>query len=372
MEGAEYSRAYSDVGDDGEWVLERVLSHRMGRNRGECSFDWDSAGAPSGSATRVREYQCKWRGYTEPTWETAAALDRLGCGDEVAAYDNSVRTREHSTSRRRASESGAHPAAVPAPGCGPAARRLAQSQRALLESLYPYETSIGPDFHADLQRHWRVVTDVAYVAPLARTAAFLRAWGGNLDTVAPAIVYHGTRDASVDGICAHGLVVPNTDGHGVTVANGNVYGEGIYTACDGFTASAYSTAFMFVCLGLVGLQFASTRSGADIGVPRNFVIFGDADHVLPLYLVRWGNGVPSASFKPRMHTTPEFLIRCARGVPECARTETLEIAVEEERVGRELNARTDAVLHKHFRNAGPKMLRRARIEVRRLLQGPVQ
>jgi hypothetical protein len=66
------------------------------------------------------------------------------------------------------------------------------------------------------------------------------------------------------------------------------------------------------------------------------------------------------------------LIRCARGVSDCARTEALENAVEEERVERELDSRTDAVLRKHFRNAGPKMLRRARIEVRRLLQGQVQ
>jgi hypothetical protein len=73
-----------------------------------------------------------------------------------------------------------------------------------------------------------------------------------------------------------------------------------------------------------------------------------------------------------MHTTPEPLIRCARGAPDWARTVDLKNAVEEQRAERELEARADAVLHKHFRNAGPKMLRRARVEVRQLLQGQAQ
>jgi hypothetical protein len=393
MEGAEYSRAYSDVGDDGEWVLERILSHRAGRNRGEPSFDCETA-----LGARVREYQCKWRGYTEPTWETAATLDRLGCSDEVALYDYVARLREdfhhantHTYSYRFQPGSTA-PAPINATGAVPyrhcihmpemdeEAHALAQSQAALLRRCFPYSRKhIGAVVTAALNAAGRVATDVAFVAPPARVAAFFAEWGGNIQDVAPSVVFHGTRKHNVGGICSHGLVVPGTAGHTVTVQTGSGYGVGIYTAIDATTSLMYGNEFLFVCIGLIGPNFVTTRAGVNDGMPYNFVVFGNADHVLPLYLVRHVISSDVNSPPPlRMHDSAEVMLDLlgssarSKAATRAARMAALQAAIDEQRADRELDARTDAVLHKHFRNTGPKMLRRARVEVRQLLQGQAQ
>jgi hypothetical protein len=138
----------------------------------------------------------------------------------------------------------------------------------------------------------------------------------------------------------------------------------------------YGNEFLFVCIGLVGPNFATTRAGQNDGVPYNFVIFGNADHVLPLYLVRYvdaSNVNCRSPPPPRTHENAEAMLGMFSSSvrARAARMAAIKVAVEEQRAERELDARTDAVLHKHFRNAGPKMLRRARIEVRQLLQGQV-
>jgi hypothetical protein len=84
------------------------------------------------------------------------------------------------------------------------------------------------------------------------------------------------------------LAVPGSQS-GVAVVNGSTYGVAIYTASDAMTSNSYAPeGYMFVCLGLVGPQFASvTQDGqADSALPPNFVLFKRATHVLPVWLVR--------------------------------------------------------------------------------------
>jgi hypothetical protein len=104
----------------------------------------------------------------------------------------------------------------------------------------------------------------------------------------PTVVFHGTRVGSVASIFDNGLAVPGSRS-GVPVVNGSAYGVAIYTARDAMTSNGYAPeGFMFVCLGLVGPQFASvTQDGqADSKVPTNFVLFKRATYVLPVWLVR--------------------------------------------------------------------------------------
>jgi hypothetical protein len=371
------------VGDDGEWVLERVLSHRMGRHRGERSFDWDSAGAPSGSATRVREYQCKWRGYTEPTWETAAVLDRLGCGDEVAAYERVIRERAS--------------AALAQSRQGPKKRKWRPArcnltlakQRELLQSLFPFTGRVENNIANDLRQVGRYVTDVAFVAPAARTMAFFQHWGGNIDRVAPAIVYHGTREGNVPGICAHGLLIPGT-GTGVRVINGSAYGAGVYTASNAITSTSYMcpAGFMFICAGLVGPLFASTRTGGTLApggstIPHDFVIFQQSSYVVPLWLVRVAT---SDAGPPVAHPTIDAMLTrfglapaeppvfaSANNVAANALTKAPVALAPPVMDARTAQARADEIMHKHYRQAPPKMQRKLRYSLQQLvLNGSVK
>jgi hypothetical protein len=386
MEGAEYSRAHSDVGDDGEWVLERILNHRMGRNRGECSFDWDSAGAPSGSATRVREYQCKWRGYTEATWETAAALDRLGCGDEVAAYERII--------RQRVSDALALSRHGPAlqKYC-PRSKLVLAKQRELLRSLFPFSGRIADNIAKDLYQTGHCVTDVAFVAPAARTMEFFHHWGGNIEKIAPAIVYHGTREANVPGICAHGLLAPGV-GNDVRTVHGAAYGVGVYTASDASTSVPYMcpAGFMFICAGLVGRRFTTTRTGgshmAGRGtVPHGFVIFQMSSHVVPLWLVRIGM---RGAGPPVVHPTVDAMLarfgltpvdpataaaaHGAAGTSAQATCPKAPVAAPAAAMDeRAAQARADEIMHKHYRQAPPKMQRKLRYSLQQLvLNGSVK
>eukprot|EP00005_Dracoamoeba_jomungandri_P006392 CAMPEP_0174262456 /NCGR_PEP_ID=MMETSP0439-20130205/12983_1 /TAXON_ID=0 /ORGANISM="Stereomyxa ramosa, Strain Chinc5" /LENGTH=492 /DNA_ID=CAMNT_0015347165 /DNA_START=48 /DNA_END=1522 /DNA_ORIENTATION=- len=69
----------------------------------------------------------------------------------------------------------------------------------------------------------------------------------NLGKHPPTLAFHGTRVDNIEPICKNGFYLPGT--HGVSVANGNVYGRGIYTSRTASYSSYYARGAnkMLVC-----------------------------------------------------------------------------------------------------------------------------
>jgi hypothetical protein len=256
----------------------------------------------------------------------------------------------------------------------------------MLQSLFSFDTVVGPKIAKDLNPLDYRVTDAVFVAPTVRTAAFFRHWGGNIKTVAPAIVYHGTRKENVPGICAHGLIVPGT-GHGVKKVNGAAYGTGIYTATEAPTSTTYMcpAGFMFICAGLVGPRFASTLTwGTPVAgrgfVPHGFVIFQHNSYVVPLWLVRVA---PRSAGPPFVHPTAHAMLsrfglnRVNAAAVDCdsiaagsagvapAKSPTAAPAGAMDELTAQ--ARADEIMHKHYRQAPPKMQRKLRYSLQQLV-----
>jgi hypothetical protein len=92
----------------------------------------------------------------------------------------------------------------------------------------------------------------------------------------PVLGFHGTSLSNMQSICNEGLLVPGVDG--IRVANGNVFGQGIYTSTNPTISTSYmrGTCTMFACAVLEGT--GTTRHG-------NLLVSPNKSLVLPLFLV---------------------------------------------------------------------------------------
>ena len=301
--GASFSREYSDVGADGDWVLECVLRRRnmveeaAGDNddNGSDGYDYDDADGDDAvgySATKQRainnskvpHYLCKWKWYAAPTWESRRALLDLGHGDKLRAYD-----AEHSDAAARAKRvAKANKKAQYVIWCGlPVVAN--GYKHTIFEELFPDALSFITDsFERTAGTNNLRITSIANVAPPAAAALFLSEWQ-RLPNSSVVRVFHGTAGSFVPAICSMGLVVPGA--RGCTVANGSAYGVGIYTARAPDVSIAYTkgSEVMFVCVGLVD---ASLESAGRVRTPASYCVFFESALVVPVWLVRFEPRLP--------------------------------------------------------------------------------
>ena len=103
-------------------------------------------------------------------------------------------------------------------------------------------------------------------------------------------VFHGTSSQSViNSIMREGFRV---GGKGVAVANGSVYGRGVYTATGPDTPMgtyAASTSRVILSRALTGREGPQEGVGVDMWRPRtDWAVFADPHALLPMYVLRYG------------------------------------------------------------------------------------
>jgi len=340
--------------EEAAWILERFLKRR--REAVEVAdddvdpallVDNDDAAAAALQGRRVAPakrttwvYQCKWRGYDEPTWETRALLEDEGFGPEADWFDAwlakgqkaagvappapppSARTattaaqfeaelaqhaaafeaaqqKERANAATSSSAAAEASAAAPVPGLStyafdPYANELD------FDRLFPDAAEVFRDDFAP----WAIVHRVARCDKPSKNERFAAAWqtarARGFDAT-PVMLYHGTRRANVRSIIRKGLVVPGTNG--VRMQNGAAFGVGIYTSrvsswsaryCDKLKGSAGDRMLVFGCVGLVGAKGSAEYNG-------HMHVFTHSDNVLPVWLIEFtvvGDALGGSSAHP--------------------------------------------------------------------------
>lgn len=237
------SRAFSDVGEDDEWVLERIEGRR-----------WNKA-------AQTHEYLCKWKWYGQLTWEARDFLVEEGFGVEVDKIDHEKAPQARTATRK----------SVP---------KKEKVDPNAIEARFP-------SLIEDVARLFKNAnaTALSYASVMGGKPAerFMAQWRRHPGAT-PVILFHGTRPENIRSIIRHGLIVPGT--LGVKVLNGSAYGIGCYSARTPTISFSYcgGGTRMFVCLGLVIAGDKQIRAVNDI------VVFFDESLIMPLWLVEWKHG----------------------------------------------------------------------------------
>ena len=269
------SRLHSDIGQDGDWMLDVILQRRRSRQPQTAplleereGIDGDMhqlVGSSSISVGRPLEYLCRWVGYREATWEPRVWLEDLGYKLQADAFDK----QQQSAVKR-----GPKKESIP---------RLPAKPVKLAFNFHRYWPDLITDIQQLLAESRYSLQRYAHCLPLAAGRAFIKQWSTAPKCRCPIRVFHGTRGICVKGILKKGLCVPGTEG--VRVLNGQAYGRGIYTASNIDLSLSYASPcaghqYLFVCAGLFGPGTPSfTAAGSQM------YIFPSAACVVPFLLL---------------------------------------------------------------------------------------
>ncbi len=107
------------------------------------------------------------------------------------------------------------------------------------------------------------------------------------------MAYHGTNQLNISSIVDNGLLSPYDEGY--IMANGNAYGEGVYTTTDINYANAYSKGCLLVCAILPGDQqiynpklLTKNRFDCDSVVASHIHVLRGSTQVLPIFQIKLG------------------------------------------------------------------------------------
>eukprot|EP00037_Helgoeca_nana_P030327 m.373447 g.373447 ORF g.373447 m.373447 type:complete len:522 (-) comp28162_c0_seq10:2145-3710(-) len=259
-------------------------------SRSDRDDDWGAADAdawvPEAVLKRRREkgatfWLVKWKYVTEPTWEHESDLIDEGHQPLLAAYNAIGTKKEKEASTRRDRER--------------RARGSSDDQRNT-ENIASFDPcTFWPDFHEQIVAKFNAcnlrVDSIRHCLTANVSKQFVGSWShqvGKGESVAPAMLFHGTNQTNWHSIASRGFYIPGQGG--VRVVNGSAYGVGIYTATRPNTSCSYvrGESAMFVCAGLIENKFAtSVKRAGDI------VVFFNQARVVPCALVtyRYGIGV---------------------------------------------------------------------------------
>lgn len=262
-----FTRANSDQGSVGEWVLERLMKRRTRTtSREEGGSTAGNSPRSSGGGNYVWEYLCKWKWYVEPTWEPRGWLEDEGYGPKLTAFDAEWEARGRSEGRPKDT----------------VVTESHQVQRAALErafdALFPDIAKTIADIYYKTGYPALQYDFVAPIGPAHRVLNHLM----KRSSAKPMLLFHGTRAPCVRNILRLGLIVPGT--HGVRILNGSVHGVGIYTATSPSVSYGYTCerGFMFICVGAVD------PSDPRVTRPRDdYCVFQSAGLVTPVWLVHF-------------------------------------------------------------------------------------
>lgn len=302
-----FSRQYSDMGSSDDWILEKIVTSRRVPRSAVDAEDIDediddddndlhgtgllaSSSSPASRITvtnKITQYLCKWRYYAECTWETQAALARLGFDDNVVQWEADARKKKNAKQERA--------------GGGRKADMLSLSphlarvfRRTVFEAIFPdWEDFIIRSFDAA----GADVLGIANCAPAFCAAEFLRTWhaarGSNKQ---PLRVFHGARDHVIPAIVTNGLAVPGT--RGCQVVNAQAFSrtvKAVYTAATPSTPMGYSgeSKMVFVCALLSGRNMGESdfseraRELNQSRPPSDWCLVYENNLIVPVWMVHF-------------------------------------------------------------------------------------
>jgi hypothetical protein len=313
------TRTWSDHAEDEEWILEEILARRKAKSlpedtNPEDQYDYDEEYSKKSGAIKANkkadfgfEYLCRWKWYTEPTWEHQTLLENEGFGKQIQEFNDVKSGKLTSLSRPR----------------GP--RKALPAEVSLIMRVF------GPMQQAALNHMSSCGVKPLAIVDVARphlVRAFLGRWLHMRDTT-PTMLFHGTRGCNVASIVDRGLLIPGSGG--VRVLNGTAHGVGIYTATNASTSRGYTDPYcvMFICVGLLG-------PGCSVATAGDFRVFRTSELIVPLWLVHFQTAYSNEKAAPAEWTMSDLAAHL-RGENAFAGA-VRELEVQSEGVGKTLAA----------------------------------
>jgi hypothetical protein len=282
-----FSREYSNGSADDEWILECILRRRVLRSPAASyhhrkQFDDDSGCEVVAETHTMYEYLCKWKWYSEPTWESRVVLEDLGLVSQLNAFDAMLRLGNSNTSESTTDS-------LP--------RRVRAGDVQHILGVSSIMASIKQQFCAANKkcssRNQLVFLRYAEVLNRELEERFLHRWRAGLGHITPTVLFHGTRLVNIPSICKTGFKIAGRSG--VKIQNGAAFGRGVYTApTPRMAASFASSDLMFVCLGLVPSHAHEPHESSESQFLRmvvtdrgSMIIFHDEALVMPLFVIQF-------------------------------------------------------------------------------------